>query len=181
MRKKVKKLLIQVVHKLFFCQCTYSTCILAMCVLNNKKENTSIMHKMICTFKTIVCPPSPMDHQAKHRTLKKKKALELGRTSVNMADPSMPWTHPPSSLFGGCLPIIPHGRGTPPHMGWWGWFFIKSPHEWRKGSSSNNSTHYSYAILHKCKLVICFCPHWFGAYPLEEYLCVHPFVVLAAY
>jgi hypothetical protein len=90
MRKKVKKLLIQVVHKLFFWQCTYSTCILAMCVLNNKKENTSIMHKMICTFKVIVRPPSPMDHQAKLQTFKKKKrALELGRTSV------LTWqTHP---------------------------------------------------------------------------------------
>jgi hypothetical protein len=47
-----------------------------------------------------------------------------------MADPSMPWTHPPSSLFGGCLPIIPHGRAPPP-----------PPHIWDGEAGSSSSPH----------------------------------------
>ncbi len=89
------------------------------------------MHKMICTFKAIVCPPSPMDHQAKLQTFfKKKRALELGRTSV------LTWqTHP---CPGHTHQVLCLGAVYPsshmveaPH----------NPHEWGGEAGSSSSPH----------------------------------------
>jgi hypothetical protein len=80
-----------------------------------------IMHKMMCNLcKAIVCPPSQwtiiIKPSSKHH--KKERHLNLAGGQVLHGRPIHGLDTPTKFSLGGCLPIIPHGRGPHICMGW---------------------------------------------------------------
>jgi hypothetical protein len=113
--RRSRRLLIQVVHKLFasvpiqlaFLQCVFL-------IIERKHINNGI--KWCVPLKSLFALHLNGAIKPSSKHFLKKKETWTCQDKCYMADPSMPWTHPPSSLLGAVYPIIPHGRG--PHI--WG-------------------------------------------------------------